>query len=262
MEPIDPNDHGPVEADGSWAGAPHPAAYPQAFGQSQYAYPPMPGAGSPYPLQPYGPVPYGQQPGLVPTLAPSPPRSQRRLIITLTLVAALVLTGIGIVVANSGTSTPSAGAPLPIPTSVGSFNQRTDAILDRYRNSFQREVASIHGELARFFTKGQLAVYTSDSGNFGATLVMLVGRASAYPNIASAGITGQAFGTFSNPMPFDAGDHGGALQCADAPAANDQESICVWSDSTSVGFLIAVNTTLTLNDVADRTNEARATIDS
>ena len=258
-EPVDPHEMG-------WAPPPPvPAGYAQPGygpryppGNGPIAAPPQQSGFAPIPA----PLPTSAGYGAPPLWeAPPTPRRRRKVLAAGGALAAAVIIAV-VVVAGSGSSTPPSGAPLPVPALIGPYQQRTDALLDRIRSSFQDEAASQTGELQRFLTRAQIGVYTQNLTNTDQpTLVTIFGRSSAYPTIASAGITGQIFGPAGTPVPEDAGTHGGALLCSDDSFSVGSETICTWSDDTSVGFLVATQVTISPQDLAALTNQARDIID-
>jgi hypothetical protein len=146
--------------------------------------------------------------GYAPLLQDTTRRGTRRAVLVpvIAVVVGLVVLVSVIIVGSRSSSTPPAGAALPVPSVVGPYQQRTDALLDRIRNSFQDEAASSGGELQRFLLHGQVAAYTRDQTNsVQPTLILIFGRASAYPDIANAGITGFLVATDVTVDPADLG---------------------------------------------------------
>ena len=212
------------------------------------------------PVDPYSwspsPVP-PPQPGDVPFLADAPPPNHRRLIVSVVAVAAAVVIAVAVVAFTSGSSPHKYGPALPLPAAVGGFGQQTNALRDRLKSYLTQNPKSASAEVARFYTHTQLAVY-SDSAESDA-LLLLAGRTSDFPSIADHALTSDYFNGIGLPEPFDAGNHGGALQCAHG--STDSGVVCLWSDSTSVGMIFELGGQMTPEELATLTNSARDTID-
>lgn len=208
------------------------------------------------------PVPplYPQEPA-VPALSEVQP-SRRRWVV-LGIVAAVVVAGVAIaVVLSSGSSGPhKLGPPLPVPAAIETYSQRTDAIVDQFKSSLSDSAKSAPGELKRFLTNGQLAIYGTGTGIGLPDLVLVMGRSADYPNIADTTTTNQAFGDFGSPQSYDAGHYGGTLQCSNGTEGGASVGACVWSDSTSTGVLLSLTPNITNDDLAELINAARTTID-
>jgi hypothetical protein len=234
-EPIDPNNL--------------PSGYPPT------AYPPttyLPPGYSPF-----------QPAALPPQLRETPPRDRRRLLV---VIGAVIVVGVGAVVAvtlaSSGSGTSTVSAPLPMPSSISQYHRDLSAAVDQYRSGLVSDHEK--GELGRFFTRAQLGIYTTgEPGVPGVspTLILLTGRTGDYPNIAEAALTGAVMKSVANPILVVPGADGGSLECALDDEDGAEATICVWSDSTSVGLVFSTGTSLSPEKVGDLTNIARATID-
>lgn len=194
-------------------------------------------------------------------LSEAAPNHRRWIIIG--VVAAVLVAGLAAVLVLSSDSTSGhhkPGPPLPVPAAIGTYTQRTDAARDQYRAVLDQSAKSATGELKRFLTTGQYAIYGSSAANRVPDLVMVMGRSADFPKLADSTTTNQAFGDFGSPDFLDAGHFGGTLECSAGTPSEPGLSVCVWTDSTSTGVILGL-TSISADQLGSLTNTARDTID-
>jgi hypothetical protein len=153
---------------------------------------------------------------------------------------------------NSSSSTDASG--LSLPTTVGSYDELSGGTADQFRTTMGQAFGT-SGQLGNFFAKADIGLYGTN-GQPPPKYILVAAPADQYPALRASSLNGSG-GIRSYP----AGSHGGAVDCFPQSVGTVQESVCFWSDSQTVGYLVSINATETTAQVAALVNTARDTID-
>jgi hypothetical protein len=219
-EPIDPN----AEV---W-NPPDPSAYPPP---PQYAYQPSYG----YPVAPMLPPPPPPPPA---QLAGSKQRRTRIIAISASVVVAVTVLAVAITV---GTKARKPAGPIVVPAAIGAFQQITDATADRVKAAMQSASGSLSIGQA-FLDHTSLGVYRTP-GALEPSVILIVGHTDSVPGIQSDNPDQSARllleGAIDSPTRYNAGKHGGSVECGIAQLSAAAETLCAWYDGSTVGLLLS-----------------------
>jgi len=240
----------------------------QAYGQPQ-PYPGQPYPSQPYQSQPYQGQPYAGQPyagggypgqpyapyaGYPPV--PEPPRRRRKVIIAVAVVAAVGIT-IGVVATRkSGSHSTASISNLNLPAALGDYTLLPGATADSFRSTVGQTFGA-GGELGKFFATATIGTYGEDSTP---QLILIAAPSSKFPGLDASSLNGSGLSS-SGIKTFSGGSNGGSVACFPLSLGSVSETVCFWSDSTTVGYLVAINTGESAAQLAAAVNSARDSLD-